>query len=435
MKRVISILLILIMIFACCQSISAADSYVTRGKLAYMLATAKDEDEASQAAEFSVFSDVSKANAYAQAIYMASREGWMLGYTDGSFKPNNNLKLEEVCCAVLKYTGFNSKNLRGSFKSAYVEKAKSLGYLDGITASLGGYVTINECETILHNAGIGEYATDGTYIGLITSYNKSLSGEDAEYKCNISVVCLDGVTRNFTATSSGATSANQFVMVNVSGDTVRVSLLSTKSIYGKINTSVTALGSKTIAADVDILEIDEKGNAKALDPEILAGVTLKEADVKYYTTNAKGEINALVLNDVTGYMWSYYICTSARTGSTNSSAAGTYSLIENGKNTTLSLSNMAFGVNEGPLAVKYNSLGTAVQMYNLESHTLSSVNTNVALSGNVTYGVADDVQVYIKTKDGYTLSNITAINASIYSDITGYCDTTGFGLIRIIICK
>lgn len=37
----------------------------------------------------------------------------------------------------------------------------------------------------------------------------------------------------------------------------------------------------------------------------LSGVTLSDLDVRYYTVNDAGQIDRLILNDVTGDLWSY----------------------------------------------------------------------------------------------------------------------------------
>ena len=41
----------------------------------------------------------------APAIRIAVSQGWMSGYTDGSFRPSNPVTLEEACAAALKLLG------------------------------------------------------------------------------------------------------------------------------------------------------------------------------------------------------------------------------------------------------------------------------------------------------------------------------------------
>ena len=51
---------------------------------------------------------------------------------------------------------------------------------------------------------------------------------------------------------------------------------------------------------------------RAVRPSRLSGVTLSENDVRYYTTNAAGEIDRVILNDVTGDLWEYAALDSVR---------------------------------------------------------------------------------------------------------------------------
>ena len=43
-------------------------------------------------------------------IRCAVSEGWMTGYTDGTFRPDETVKLEEACAAVLKLLGYEAIN-------------------------------------------------------------------------------------------------------------------------------------------------------------------------------------------------------------------------------------------------------------------------------------------------------------------------------------
>ena len=51
----------------------------------------------------------------------------MTGYTDGTFRPDETVKLEEACAAVLKLLGYDTSALAGSFPSAQLSKAAALG--------------------------------------------------------------------------------------------------------------------------------------------------------------------------------------------------------------------------------------------------------------------------------------------------------------------
>ena len=78
-----------------------------------------------------------------------------------------------------------------------------------------------------------------------------------------------------------------------------------RRVNGTINTNATALGAAALADDVEILDTTSEGVAGTVRPSRLSGVTLSDLDVRYYTVNDAGQIDRLILNDVTGDLWSY----------------------------------------------------------------------------------------------------------------------------------
>ena len=52
---------------------------------------------------------------------------YMNGYTDGTFRPDNAVTLEEACTAVLKLLGYKMTDLNGAFPAAQLNKAQELG--------------------------------------------------------------------------------------------------------------------------------------------------------------------------------------------------------------------------------------------------------------------------------------------------------------------
>ena len=83
----------------------ALDAAVTRGAFARMLTSYSTyrESVSSQGAVGTLYTDL-PALAW-RYVRIAVQQGWMNGYTDGSFRPNNAVTLEEACTAVLKLAG------------------------------------------------------------------------------------------------------------------------------------------------------------------------------------------------------------------------------------------------------------------------------------------------------------------------------------------
>ncbi|MDO5331040.1 MAG: S-layer homology domain-containing protein [Bacillota bacterium] len=435
MKRFILITLTICMVLSCFIFTFADDTHVTRAQLAKMLVdSSKFSDEAKSNLSFNVFSDVSRTSENAQNIYIASREGWMLGYTDGSFRPNNNLKLEEVCCAVIKCLGYNSKELKGAFPDAYIEKATSLSLLKGVETEKGKLISLADCELILHNAGLGDFKTEGVYFGVVTSSSKkTLNDDTANMEYSVSVTCTDGNTRTFTSQSYSSFSIGTIVKVDVNSVKTSISKVSEKSLSGRISTNLNSVGDLKLSSDLEVIEVDDYGNAAKVDIELLAGVTLKSSDVKYYTLDSAGAVNAIILDDFTGNLWHYSICTQAESSRTEQSLSSRYTFIENGKTQTKQYSNKAYTIEEGVVAIKQSSDGEIAKMSNLDAVRVETLNSNKLSNGSTTYKVADDVQVYVKNGSEYMQTTISALENSTYSTYKAYCDKQGLKLVRIVI--
>src|SRR5699024_1142592 len=88
----------------------------------------------------------------APAIRIAVSQGWMSGYTDGSFRPANPVTLEEACAAALNLLGYDVTTLSGTFPTAQLNKARELGLRDGVNRGQGEALTVADGAVLLYNA-------------------------------------------------------------------------------------------------------------------------------------------------------------------------------------------------------------------------------------------------------------------------------------------
>ena len=149
-------------------------------------------------------------------------------------------------------------------------------------------------------------AADQVFYGVVQTTTRSLienSGPDVQQ--TVSVACTDGVTRAVNVDKKFNYPAGKLVEITVNADGEGIQSLENKTTSGTINAEATALGGTAFAKNVEILDTTSEGLAGAVRPSRLSGVTLSETDIKYYTTNEKGEIDRLILSDVTGDLWEY----------------------------------------------------------------------------------------------------------------------------------
>ena len=427
---------------------------LTRGALTKLMVafSAYRESAKTQGSTGTLFSDVGSGSAYAPYVRIAVQQGWISGYTDGSFRPDNAVTLEEACTAVLKLLGYDVTTLSGTFPAAQLNKANELGLRDNLTKNQGEGMTLEDGAVLLYNAltattaegnvyasslgftvnngvvdvssillsnvkgpfvaglgtqlpfaptavyrndtvttdatlnaydvyyynetaqtvwiytrkaagritavspsanaptsvtvagteytiasssvaaqlsalnggGVGQVVTlllgmndeavsvltgdaaNEVFYGVVQTTSRSLvenSGPDVQQ--TVAVACTDGVTRSVNVDKQFNYPAGKLVAITVDENGENIQSLETKSTSGTVNAEGTALDNTALASNVEILDTTSEGLAGAVRPSRLSGVTLSGTDVKYYTTNEKGEIDRLILSDVTGDLWEY----------------------------------------------------------------------------------------------------------------------------------
>lgn len=169
-----------------------ASAALTRGQLAKLLTAFSAWRESTAGSAGSLFTDVDSASPLAADIRTAVQQGWMSGYSDGSFRPGQSVTLEEACAAALSLLGYDVTTLSGSFPDAQLNKARELGLREGLTAAQGDTLTIAQGAQLLYNAltaVTAEWETYGVTLGLTVT----------EGQVDISSVLLEEVEGPFVA--------------------------------------------------------------------------------------------------------------------------------------------------------------------------------------------------------------------------------------------
>ena len=433
---------------------AALNAVVTRGALARMLVSYSTyrESVGSQGTVGTLFTDLPGTSPYAPYVRIAVQNGWMNGYTDGSFRPDNAVTLEEAVTAILKLMGYKMTDLSGSFPNAQLNKASELGLRNQVDRSQGEVLNYEECALLFYNAltanaasgsaygsslgftvsngqvdtssvmlkslkgpfvagdtvqlpfvpkmvyrndkasesaelnkydvyyyseslqtlwvytrraagritavspsasaptsvtvagtsytlgssavasqvsslnggGVGEVVTlllgmnneaagivtgeeaDSVFYGVVQTATRSLVEENgADVLQKVSVMCTDGIARTVNVDKSLNFPQGWLVEIKVTPEGESVEHIEDRRVNGTINTNATALGAAALADDVEILDTTSEGVAGTVRPSRLAGTDLNLLNVRYYTLNEKGEIDRLILNDVTGDLWTY----------------------------------------------------------------------------------------------------------------------------------
>ncbi len=215
----------------------------------------------------------------------------------------------------------------------------------GVSYQLGSTAVASKVSS-LNGGGVGEVVTlllgmnneaadvitgaeaDEVFYGVVQGAARSLVEDNgADVLQRVSVMCTDGVQRTVNVDKSLNYPTGWLVEIRVTPEGESVSGIENKVVTGKVSADAATLGKYTLADDVQILDTTSEGVAGTIRPSRLAGTDLNLLNVRYYTLNEKGEIDRLILNDVTGDLWTYGVLDDIKNVSVNSSELKTLATI------------------------------------------------------------------------------------------------------------
>ena len=315
--------------------------------------------------------------------------------------------------------------------SAALAKAENTGAPAGAMVLPDGRVAaVTEAGQAAGNlAGIVTRVEDGAY----TDQN----GNSYTAK-TVHFTATDGTSYSYPVDAKSTFKAGSLVQVTLtSGGEAQISRLSQSSVSGKVNAGATKLGNTPISDEVEILDVNGDGAFARIYPSRLAGMTLSSKQVKYVRRNTAGEIDRLILDDVTGDLYSYGVLTTAKETSMVSMGmlTGTYIYDVAGTSYTYTNPTGIFNLSTGPVKIQ-GSLYAPEKMFKLSSAKLSSVDALTAVTAEgSSIPVSDGVAVYELENSTYRLSSLERIRTG-YT-LTGYYDKSAAegGRIRVIVAK
>jgi hypothetical protein len=281
---------------------------------------------------------------------------------------------------------------------------------------------------------------DSAYYGVVTASSTetySTGASQSKTSFVIKVACTDGTVREFVCPGD-MYAAGALVSASYKDGELKIKSLSSKSISGQVSADGKKLGSYTIAADAEILDVTKDGKYVTVTPGRLAGSALAEGAVRFFMLNEAGEISHLVLNDVTGDLHTYGILTEvSEKTSVNAegfpSYSGTYKYVINGAAGMTGTSTTLYYAQEGP-AIFYYKDGAISRISSLTPVSLSDVGTLSAAGENRTYAISKDVQVYLRSGSSYYLTELSAVSNTDEYTVYGYYESgyAAGGLLRVI---
>lgn len=335
-----------------------------------------------------------------------------------------------------------------TYKVGSSEAAYALSVLGG--HSLGESLTVllgrDDSVVAVLGAGSGNatVATTSELIGVVSAVGtKNYSDSSAnDYRTDyVQVLATDGQSYEFS-TNKGY-NVGALVRVRTNNGTSTVSGLGSSArgnLSGTVDAEANRIGNRQLAANVEILDVYQtKANpikvaAVKLHRSRLAGIRLEAADVLYWEQDEDGYISKLVLNNVSGDLFTYGILQKIEEDDGTS-----YECVINGQVNNISGGRVTYNVNRGGVAIMQigdSQSKSVVSMSNLSSVNLQSIDgaNSVTDSAGNKWLLSDSVQVYESRDGSYYQTSLNLLNTSNYT-LRAYYDKSMSkgGRIRIIV--
>ncbi len=128
-------------------------SPVTRAEFVKMAICASSyKDQTGKSSSVSIFPDVTSEHWAVGYVSTAVKAGLVSGYLDGTFKPNNQVKLEEAVIILLKLLGYTNADFQGTYPEAQLDKYAEIDLDTDISAKRGDALTRYDCMKLIYNA-------------------------------------------------------------------------------------------------------------------------------------------------------------------------------------------------------------------------------------------------------------------------------------------
>ena len=283
--------------------------------------------------------------------------------------------------------------------------------------------------------------SETTYYGVVIASTKAASSSSTSASSNATaqaqtqVACSDGTVRTFYH-SGGAQSVGKLVSVAVTQSGTTLSAISRRSLSGTVNSAGTRFAGYSFADNVDILDTDSDGGYARIYPSRLAGYSLTDDDVLFYSLDSTGSIDCLILDEATGDTYTYAFVTQATSKTDGSSLSGSYTYLQNGQSHSVS-GQQTYSVKVGGARLTFSDNGSLKGMRQLSSVNLTGLTSLTATAGSSKYALAEDVTVLLRdgSQQGYYPTTLSAVNSTDYS-LVGWYDNQGAsagGRIRILV--
>ncbi len=275
----------------------------------------------------------------------------------------------------------------------------------------------------------------GEKVGVVAAVDKTSypDGSGGTYTAQtVTLLATDGQTYQYPTRGGYKVGSVVRAMVAGNGGEVTLRGLANASLTGTVSRDGARLDKYAFAQGAEILDVSD-GRGAAIYPSRLAGLKLDSGKVKYYSLNPQGEIETLILNDVTGDAYQYGIITRFEEEGEGMGRYCTYQYDVGGVSYTISGSTKFLAAG-GPVKLQGDP-ASPEKLYALTAVKGGQVTGNQLIAGSRKYTLSDSVAVYEYRDGRYWLSSLARAESG--GNVTGWYDKAESegGRIRVIVVQ
>ena len=307
-------------------------------------------------------------------------------------------------------------------------------------SDLGEYHLGNTVTLLLGRSGgvaavADASASAGERVGVVleTSNTTYPDGDGGTYTAQtVTLLATDGQTYQYQAKGGHREGGVVRAVVGQGGE-VALRGLTSATLTGKVSADGAKLGKYAFAQNVEILDVGDMRGA-VLYPKRLAGLNLDSGKVRWYALNTQGEIETLILNNVTGDVYSYGIITHFEEQGEGLSRYCSYQYDVGGVSYSFS-GGTKFLATGGPVQI-VGDPASPERLYPLTAAKDGQLTGNQYAAGSQRFTLSDSVVVYELRGGRYYLSSLARAEEA-GKNLTAWYDKAGSegGRIRVIVVK
>ena len=274
-------------------------------------------------------------------------------------------------------------------------------------------------------------------VGMVISVSEEQypDGAGGSYTAQtVTMLATDGLTYQYQ--TRGGYRVGSIVRAGAFGQDGQITLrgLSSQSLSGKVSDDGAELGDYHFAPDASILDVAD-GQGAVYRPERLAGVALSSGAVRYYSLNSQGEIDQMILENVTGDMYQYGVLTRREEMGEGLNRIYSYEYDIAGTDYALPASTTGFRAATGPIQLTGDPADPE-RMYSLTSAGEGTISGRQFLTDQRRYTLSDQVLVYERRGGQYLLSTLARAQEGDFT-LTAWYDKPEVqgGRIRVIVAR